>query len=187
MTPHEYARLMVDPVRLALMGQAVAGAVDIDGLALDLKLDRRVILVAASKLVTAGVLNGDYSVNESAVRDVARQLNTDEPADPAIVSAGWTPAEARVLQTFFQGKRLTSVPASQSKRLIVLERLAQEFEPGIEYPEQQVNFMLMLFYADYATLRRYLVDADYLSRADGVYWRSGGRYATIGDPVSTDG
>ena len=30
--------------------------------------------------------------------------------------------------------------------------------------------------SDYAALRRYLVDEGMLSRADGVYWRTGGRY-----------
>jgi len=36
---------------------------------------------------------------------------------------------------------------------------------------------LQLFYADYAALRRYLVDEGMMSRAEGVYWRTGGRYA----------
>ena len=32
-----------------------------------------------------------------------------------------------------------------------------------------------MVYPDYATLRRYLVDEGLLTRADGVYWRTGGR------------
>ncbi|NNK91836.1 MAG: DUF2087 domain-containing protein, partial [Acidimicrobiia bacterium] len=67
------------------------------------------------------------------------------------------------------------IPTQHAKRLIVLERLAQEFEPGLRYREQEVNFTLQLFHADYAALRRYLVDEGYLTRADGVYWRTGGR------------
>ncbi len=59
---------------------------------------------------------------------------------------------------------------------MVLERLAQEFQPGIRYPERQVNFMLQLFHPDYAALRRYLVDEGFLTRAEGMYWRTGGRY-----------
>jgi len=42
--------------------------------------------------------------------------------------------------------------------------------------EADVNFRLQLFHADYAALRRYLVDEGMLSRAEGVYWRTGGRY-----------
>jgi hypothetical protein len=35
--------------------------------------------------------------------------------------------------------------------------------------------MLQLFHPDFAALRRYLVDEGFLTREDGVYWRSGGR------------
>jgi hypothetical protein len=32
-----------------------------------------------------------------------------------------------------------------------------------------------MFHADYAALRRHLVDEGLVTRADGVYWRTGGR------------
>jgi len=63
----------------------------------------------------------------------------------------------------------------QAKQLVMLERLAQEFELGIRYEERDVSFRLQIFHPDYAALRRYLVDEGLLTRADGVYWRSGGR------------
>ena len=59
---------------------------------------------------------------------------------------------------------------------------AQEFEPGLRYEEADVNFRLQLFYPDYAALRRYLVDEGMMNRAEGVYWRTGGRYDN-GNPV----
>jgi hypothetical protein len=34
--------------------------------------------------------------------------------------------------------------------------------------------LLRSFHDDVAALRRYLVDSGFLSREDGVYWRSGG-------------
>ncbi len=65
------------------------------------------------------------------------------------------------------------------KRLVVLERLAHEFDIGHRYTETEVNDALRPFHLDVAALRRHLVDEDFLSRehADGVtrYWRSGGR------------
>jgi hypothetical protein len=59
--------------------------------------------------------------------------------------------------------------------LVVLERLAHEFEVGLRYSEMEVNSILQTFHPDYAALRRYLVDEGFLSRADGSYWRTGGR------------
>jgi hypothetical protein len=34
--------------------------------------------------------------------------------------------------------------------------------------------VLHRFHADHAALRRYLVENDFMTREDGVYWRSGG-------------
>ena len=70
--------------------------------------------------------------------------------------------------------RLEQIPASRSKRLVVLDQLATVFEPGVRYPERDVNAMLAAFHEDVAALRRSLVDEGYLSRADSVYWRIGG-------------
>jgi hypothetical protein len=58
---------------------------------------------------------------------------------------------------------------------VVLERLALDFEPGVHYPEPEVNAMLSAYHEDYAALRRHLVDEGFLDRAAGEYWRMGGR------------
>jgi hypothetical protein len=70
--------------------------------------------------------------------------------------------------------RLHTLPAKRSKRLRVLDHLAQHFEPGVTYAEKDVNVMLERFNADYATLRRLLVDEGFLTRENNRYWRSGG-------------
>ncbi len=70
--------------------------------------------------------------------------------------------------------RLTSIPAHRAKRLVVLDHLVRVFEPGVRYPEREVNALLAVWHPDTAALRRYLVDEGLLSRDAGVYWRSGG-------------
>jgi hypothetical protein len=57
---------------------------------------------------------------------------------------------------------------------MVLEVLAQEFEPGRRYTEREVNEVLGRWHSDVAALRRYLVDEGLLDREPGIYWRSGG-------------
>jgi hypothetical protein len=83
-----------------------------------------------------------------------------------------------VLRSFVRDGRLLSMPASQGKRMVVLDHIAQSFEPGLHYTEKQVNAILVSWYEDTATVRRYLVDAGYLSREAGEYWRSGGSVST---------
>ncbi len=67
------------------------------------------------------------------------------------------------------------MPASRAKRLIVLERLALEVEPGRHYAEAEINAILARYQDDYTTLRRLLVDEGFLDRDGRHYWRSGGR------------
>jgi hypothetical protein len=83
----------------------------------------------------------------------------------------WAEAkERRVLHAFFEGDRLLSIPAQHNKRLVVLRYLAETvFEAGQEYPEKDVNMRLALRHPDVASLRRYLVDEGFMSRASGVY------------------
>jgi len=81
----------------------------------------------------------------------------------------------KVLANFLDADgRLHTIPSKRHKLLVVLDYLAQRFEPGVRYPETEVNEILVGFHPDYAALRRYLVDNGFLDRADSMYWRSGG-------------
>ena len=84
-----------------------------------------------------------------------------------------------MLRSFFAGDRLTSMPRRGRKRQIVLEQIVQRFEPGRRYDEAEVNLVLRQVWPhDVAALRRYLVDAQLLDRADGrvlAHRRSGRR------------
>ena len=83
----------------------------------------------------------------------------------------------RVLQNFLtEDGRLRTIPAKHSKLLVVLDHLAQEFEPGRTYSEAEVNEMLRRFHPDFAALRRYLVENGFMTREDSLYWRSGGTF-----------
>lgn len=79
-----------------------------------------------------------------------------------------------MLRNFVVDGRITQIPSAAGKRRVLLNWLAQEFEPGRQYSEQMVNLMLGRRHPDTAALRRYLVDDGLLDRADGQYWRAGG-------------
>ena len=85
--------------------------------------------------------------------------------------------ERQVLATFLGADgRLTAMPRRRAKRLIVLDHIAQSFEPGRTYAESDVDVILARFHPDHAALRRHLVDDEFLTREDNVYWRSGGTF-----------
>ena len=82
------------------------------------------------------------------------------------------PEQVRV---FVRDGRITGFPKKPERRRVLLEQVAQEFEPGRYYPEPDVNAVLKTISDDYVTLRRYLIDHELLSRTpDGIYWRTGG-------------
>jgi len=94
--------------------------------------------------------------------------------EPAVASVLAALARDSRLSGFLRGGRIEAMPAKRSRRRLLLEEVAQVFEPGVRYPESEVNRLLGAMFCDHAALRRYLVDEELLARADGQYWRSGG-------------
>lgn len=86
-------------------------------------------------------------------------------------------SDERVLGHFLAADgTLHTIPSKQAKLRVVLDHLAQAFEPGRTYREAEVNEVLRRVHPDVAALRRYLVEGDFLTREAGVYWRSGGTF-----------
>jgi hypothetical protein len=84
----------------------------------------------------------------------------------------------RVLSAFMKDGKITQIPRQHAKRRVLLDVLAQRFEPGVQYTEREVNETLARFHPDTAALRRYLVDEEFMERdptkGAGLYWRAGG-------------
>lgn len=77
----------------------------------------------------------------------------------------------KVLATFFRFGRLVSIPAQLKKRQVILEQIAEAFEPGRAYTEREVSLVLLDFHDDVAALRRGLVELGLLTRSAGIYQR----------------
>ena len=166
----------MDPVRLAVLGASVGGSVSIDLLASELGLPKRAVAKAIGALRSDGLLDEEAKLDAAALRAVAESIPSTDRGE-ARVEGPWTDEEATILGRFFAEGRLTNVPTQASKRFLVLEKIAQEFEPGRRYAERDVNFKIQLIHGDYAAIRRYMVDNGLMDRADGSYWRTGGRYS----------
>ena len=78
----------------------------------------------------------------------------------------------KVLETFIRRGRLTRIPAQHKKEQIILEKLAEEFEPDRAYTEREVNQVLVEFYDDVAALRRGMIDHKLMTREEGIYRRT---------------
>ena len=79
------------------------------------------------------------------------------------------------VRAFVRDGRITALPAKRSRRRLLLDQVAQAFEPGRKYPEAEVDQVLKAVFDDHCALRRYLIDEEFMSRtAAGLYWRAGG-------------
>jgi len=175
LTATDFLRVALDPHRLAVLGLAAGGPLDIEDAAHRLHITVGQVRRAVSRLVEAGLLDSNLALDCTALRSLAATLPDEEPVSPIVLEGPWSAEERDLLGRFFVGTRLSEIPAQYQRRRVILERLAQEFEVGLRYSEKEVNSMLQVFHHDYAALRRYMVDEGFLARADGSYWRSGGR------------
>jgi hypothetical protein len=177
-TPDDILRALADPERLSIAGALARGEESAATLAEALELPVSRIRRHLNRLAATGVarLNDDrhtYRLDAGTLRWAAEQVGPPREAGLALDAA--TEDEEAVLRTFFRAGRLTEIPVKESKRRMVLERVALEFEPGRRYEEAEVNVVVGAFFNDYASLRRHLVDEGFLDRDHGVYWRVGGR------------
>lgn len=171
-------RLLAEPARLKVYAALVLGARMPSEIVGRTGLDLRDVAVALRKLSDGGLveLRRDGASPVSGVfGSLARASASAEPVE----DHGYTDARAEgVLRAFVRGGRLLGLPASRGRRMIVLEHLVQSFEPGVDYPESEVNAVLAEWTSgggvDHVTVRRYLIDEDLLQRTDGIYRRSGG-------------
>ena len=165
---------LAEETRLRAFAAVLLGAAATSEVARQAGLADREALRALTTLQAAGL------VDHEDTRWVARPERLREAARAAAApraSVDHGTADERVssvLRTFLPHGRIETMPAVRWKRLVVLDHVARAFEPGMRYPEADVNAMLAAFFDDYAALRRYLVDEGFLARADGTYWRTGG-------------
>jgi hypothetical protein len=182
----ELVGLLADDDRRKVVAALVLGASSRAEIAAVTGLDLRQLVKALNRLVTAGLVleepGDEYLLLEAAFAFAARAVAAARPRPVHDEHGDAPPDEARVLRAFVRDGRLTSIPTAWGKRRVVLEWLAQRFEPGRRYSEAMVNRSLAQVHPDTAALRRYLVDDGFLSRDHGEYWRTGGRVDSESDP-----
>lgn len=79
--------------------------------------------------------------------------------------------EKKVLRTFMEGDQIQSIASGYKKWLVLLKWVANRFEMGRRYTEQEVNEIIQRHHPDYALFRREMVDNGLMERENGIYWR----------------
>ena len=163
-------KALADPARLRVLGLLAEGPLAGHELAERLSLTPPTISHHMRRLAAAGLVDVRpdaqsriYSLRMDAIRALS------QGADDGSAAQGGSQEDDAVLRAFFDGPRLRQIPASRKKRVIVLRRLLERFEPDRGYPEKEVNELLREAHDDVATLRRELVDYGFMVRDRGIY------------------
>jgi hypothetical protein len=176
MTPDAICGLLAEPERLAAFSAVVLGAGTTEEIASRTGLGGRDAVAALRRLSAGGLVHavdGRWRADVTAFKTAVRE-HAATPDDGARLDVD--PTRAAVLRAFLRDGRIVQLPAARGKRRVVLEHLVGVFEPGVRYPEREVDALLRAWHDDYVAVRRYLVDEGLLSREAGVYWRTGGPF-----------
>lgn len=77
----------------------------------------------------------------------------------------------KIIDTFFEYGRLVSIPAQRKKKRICLEQIANSFEIGKPYDENELNEIILAFHEDYCTIRRDMISEGIMERSGRIYTR----------------
>lgn len=79
---------------------------------------------------------------------------------------------AQHIEQFFKSDgSLIHIPAKNSKKIEVLNRIATNLSDSIVYPERELNEILAKFHPDTAALRRHMIEFGILQRDSASnYW-----------------
>ncbi len=166
--------LLADRDRLRVVAALALGARSLTAVAEAAGLDVVTAARALARLTSGGLVQQErdgFRLRSERFGEVLRSLPRQEHEAP---ESGLGPEGDRVLRAFVRDGKLASIPTARAKRRVVLDYLAGLFEPGRVYPERVVNERLAAVHPDFAALRRYLVDEEFLERREGFYWRTGG-------------
>lgn len=83
--------------------------------------------------------------------------------------------KTQILKTSFESLsplKLKEFSPKEKKKIVILAKISEQFEYGKRYTEKELNQVLKDIYADYAVIRRFLVDYGFMERTNDCkeYW-----------------
>jgi hypothetical protein len=174
-------KALADENRLRLLGVLAQGPQTVEQLAEIIQLRPSTTSHHLARLVDVGLVRARpegyyniYSLEPHALDRLAQTLLAKDALVRQAVSLDLEAFDRKVVADFsLPDGRLKTIPAQRKKLEAVLRRLVQEFEPGVEYTEAEVNQILGRFHPDTASLRREMIGYELLGRdkKGSRYWR----------------
>lgn len=172
-----FFKALGDESRLKIVGILAREERSVDELAAMLELREPTVSHHLAKLKEIGLVSvtpdGNrrrYRLETDTLHAFSKEILIDETIATLAEGTNQDAWERKVLATFLDGERLKEIPVSRKKRRVILDWLAGKFEPGVRYPEPELNEIIKRHHPDTATLRRELIAEKIMQREGGVYW-----------------
>lgn len=182
----QLGRAFADPTRIRILallaqrsmyGQELAEALAIKAPT----ISQHIAMLKGAGLIQVRKENNyhHYSLHIDALKQFAHLLSVEHLraiaeetlANPSILDSPTEAEDRRMVQeAYFRDGRLLNIPSSTKHLHYVLKKVAESFEWGHIYSEQEVNTILKTLHEEAATLRRALIDQKFMMRENGRYW-----------------
>ncbi len=168
-----FMKSLADPARLKIAGLLGVDALTPAQVADRLGMDLADVTQQLEQLASAGLAHKEgqaYRLDSQALEKLTRQVLAH--SHPPAAEFEGDEFTVKTLRAYLaRDGSLKSIPTQHKKLMVILSHLAKEFQPGVQYPESQVNQVLRKYHEDTAALRRYMVDNGLLQREKGIYSR----------------
>ncbi len=176
----QFLKALADESRLKLIGLLANREMTVGELAQQLRLKEPTVSHHLARLQELGLVRmrsqgtaHHYQIRSEVLHRLSREILTPPQMASIADEVEGERWERKVLRTYFEGDRLTQIPATRKKRNVILNWLATQFEPGVSYPEARVNEIIKRHHPDSATLRREMIMTGLMERKNGIYRRTG--------------
>ena len=176
----EFFKALADEKRLQIVGLLARQEYSVEEMAAILTLSSATVSHHLRRLVKAGLVQARadqhyrvYSLQLQTLREMSQQILSKGRLQETTEDLDLDAYDRKVLRDYMEGGRLKLIPRQWKKREVILRYFLDQFETGVRYTEREVNEIISRTHEDYAALRRYLVDSQYLARERDIYWRVG--------------
>lgn len=170
-------KCLADTTRLQLLSALSDGPKYVELLSQLLERSPSTVSFHLKKLEETGLVEAKkeqyytmYSLNRTLLEKPVSQLVLGDRQQLDAQAVKEQQYRENVLKNLFEYGKLKTIPVQRKKRRIVLEKLAEQFQAGVRYPEKQVNLILADFHDDFCTLRREMIAEGIMARDKGEYW-----------------
>lgn len=178
-----FFKALADSSRLKIAGMLAEQPYTLEELAAASGLSVSATSNHLSKLAKAGLVaerpdghTYQYTLQTERLRSMAQRCQGTGTTPRFSEEPDLDAFKRKVLKAYTDAQgRITALPAQEKKLFVILRYAVKAFEPGKRYTEKQVNETLLRFNDDTASLRRMLVDHQFMARlsAGSEYWLTG--------------